>query len=165
MEKPHISKLIFKRLSAGGSADMAVDGSSTAVKFKWTSPVGKAAEIMRINFVIVDGGIGYGEFGGLGSALTNGLLVQVFDVNDNELVDFLDGNPIKTNEQFGYLAGADAISLPAAGDDSFHVRWTLSKAANQSIALDAGDYIQVTVRDNLSALSDFGAMIQGFYRD
>lgn len=149
----------FFRDSAA-SNDMAVDGSSTAVPYTVVCPQTGAVELVRINAVIVDGGIKYGEFGGMGAALTNGLEIKAFSVDDTEVFDFLDGETIKTNEDWGALAGVDNVSFPAAGDDSFPVRWTIAKSG-ASVQLTPGDYLRVLIQDDLTGLTKFTMMAQG----
>jgi hypothetical protein len=154
------NEFFFKAFkTSGGSAEMDVDGS-TPVDFFVTAPSTGTVSVTRVIFVMVDAGIGYGEFGGLGSALTNGLEVKTFDVDDNLLIDWTDGLNIKANEDFGVLAGSDNVSVPAIGDDSFPVRWTVEKAG-AVLRLEVGDYMRIRVQDNLSALTKFRAFLQG----
>ena len=150
--------------TSGGSAEMDVDGSSNAIAFKVTSPPRGGIRPVRVNFVIVDGGIGFGEFAGLNAALSNGLEIKWFDSGDTELLDFTDGLNIKTNEEFGALSGADAVVQPAAGDDSFPVRWTIAKSGLVP-KMGAGDYLQITVQDDLTAITKMRAMLQGYIGD
>ncbi len=109
--------------------------------------------------------MGYGEFAGLGSALTNGLKVELQDADSNVLFDFMNGYTIKTNEDFDALAGVDTVVEPSAGDDSMPVRWTIARAIPRShgLVVDAGHKIVVTVQDNLTNITKFRAMLQGRY--
>ena len=148
----------------GGSAEMDVDGSSNAINFKVTAPAYGELNAVLVNFVISDGGIGFGEFAGLGAALTNGLEIKWFDSADAELLDFTDGLNIKTNEEFGALSGADAVIQPAAGDDSLPIRWTIQKSG-LAPKIASGDYLQITVQDDLTNITKFRAMMQGYIAD
>lgn len=156
-------KLFYGHMkTAAGSELMNVNGT-TPVTFRVTNNNNTGSLIIaRLNFSIVDAGIGYGEFGGLTTALTNGLLLAVYDSSDTLLLDFLDGAPIKTNEQFAELAGVDAASIPAAGDDAFPIRFTIARTGKY-LLLENNNYIQMTVRDNLTGLSHFQCMAQGYY--
>ena len=144
-----------------GSVDMAVDGS-TPVTFTYTVPDGKKLQLSRFNMSIVDGGMGYGEFAGLGSALSNGLTLKVHSPLGAEMLDFTNGQNLKTNEDFCNLAGVDAIAEPTAGDDFFPVRFTVSKAGDFMV-LKSGYEIRSIVSDNLSAVTKFRIMVQGVY--
>lgn len=159
---------VFKFLrNSSDSIEMNVNGSSSAVAFSWTVPSGRSFEFSRHCIVMIDGGIGYNEFGGLGATLTNGLKVEFKDASDAVLLDPLDGTTIKTNEDFGALAGTDNLAQPGVGDDSFPIRWTSTRAVpgGAGMAMVSGEKLVVTVQDNLTGLTKFRWMIQGAYRD
>ena len=163
---PRASELIFKFLrNAASSIDMNVDGSSTSVEFYWQVPTGRAVEIMRITIVMIDAAMGYTEFGGFASVLTNGLKVEVKDANNTTLIDFFDGETIKSNEDFDTLSGGNSIIHPAAGDDALDVRWMISRAipGTRGLTMDSGDKISVTVQDDLTGLVKFHWLVQGRY--
>jgi len=151
---------VFLTNSSGG-VNMNIDGS-TPVAFTYTVPAGKKLELSRFNIAMVDGGMGYGEFGGLGATLTNGLSLTVINGSGLEILDFTDGKNLKANEDFCNLAGVDAIAQPVAGDDFFAVRFTVGKAGARMI-LKSGYQIQSVVADDLSNLTKFRIMIQGIY--
>ncbi len=154
------SNFLFKFLrTSAGSEDMA----TTAGVYQYTVPDGKTAEIFRVNFQIVDGGITYNEFGGLGAVLTNGIKIEIIDQDTTTVIlDFLDGETIKANEHFAALSGVDAALDLAAGDDALLVRWSISKAGdNHGVVLQAGEILRVTTQDDLTNLTVFQAMVQG----
>lgn len=151
-------KLLYKFLKNGASAEMNVNGSVTAVNFKYTAT--DTVLIERVLFYMIDAGIGYGEFGGLGSELTNGLEVKVFNASGVVLVDFMDGLTIKGNSDFAALAGSDVTAADTVGTDCLPVRWTISKCGAPLI-LSVGEYLNVKVQDNLTGLTKFRAMVQG----
>lgn len=144
-----------------GSVEMGVDGT-TPVTFTYTVPAGKKLQLSRFNMALVDGGMGYGEFAGLGSALSNGLTLKVHSPLGAEMLDFTNGQNIKTNEDFCNLAGVDAIAEPAAGDDFFPVRFTVRKAGD-TMVLKSGYEIRSIVSDDLSNVTKFRIMVQGVY--
>ena len=155
-------KFVFEYLKNGTVSDANVDASASAQNFDYTAT--SRFTLQRLNFVMVDGGAGYGEFGGLGAALTNGLKFQVLS-GSTVLEDFgTDDVPIKTNEDFGALAGVDNIIHPAAGDDSHPVRWTIAKAGKPML-IEKDQIIRMIVNDDLSDLSKFRVMIQGVEGD
>ncbi len=156
--------LLFDQLkTSAGSADMVVDGSSTAVQFFYAPPPGKIALISRLIWDVVDGSMQVGRFGGLG-ALSNGLKVELLDHNDNVILDFLAGMTIKTNYEWSHLAGSDALIQLAAGDDEMHVRWSIFKTGAH-LYLPPNRKIAMTVQDALAGLTHFESVVQGILVD
>jgi hypothetical protein len=153
---------VFAWLANGSTVDMNVDASGT-IAYKYTVPSGKTLEAQRINFGLVDGAMTYGKFGGL-TALTNGIKVEVLDNAGGTIIDFFNGQTVKSNEDFAALAGVDAIAEPAAGDDFMPIRWTIAKAG-AAMRLQENEVIQLVLQDNLSNLSYFRAMIQGVFKE
>ncbi len=157
---------VFEYLTrlSDGAVDMDVDGSAAVQNFDYVVPAGtqyKQFSAVRINFGLVDGAIRWGQFGGLGSALGNGLLIQALHEDGTVLQDFgTTANPITTNENFANLAGVDNIIVPAAGDDAIPIRWTIERSGNKMTLLPNWRF-RIVVRDNLTGLSFFRAMIQG----
>jgi hypothetical protein len=162
-ERNNAKFFLFKYLrNSSDSADMTVNGSSVPVAFEYTVPSGKTAEIYRLNFQITDGGIGWGEFAGLGTALGNGLKIEVIGTDDAVIIDFLNGETITVNENFNALAGVDAVSSVAAGDDHMPIRWTVARAnGGDPLQLEEGQTFRITVQDNLTEVAFFECMVQG----
>ena len=148
------------------SPEMNADGSS-GINFDWVVPLGtvyKKFQWARINFSMTDGGMGWGEFGGLGSALANGILLQVLDQNLAIKQDFNTATePITINDNFANLAGTDGIFTAAAGDDGLPIRFTISKSGNK-MTLYPGWRIRLRTQDDLSDISFFRTMVQGILR-
>ena len=151
---------IFGHLKNGVDKDMNVNGSITAVDFKYICPVGKVVFLYRMNILITDAAMKIDKFGGL-AALSTGVVVGFYDSEDNILLDPLDGDTIKTNEDFSFLAGVDATIQVGAGLDSLPIRWTFTRSVGGPFRLNAGEYIQFKVQDNLSTVSSFHAIVQG----
>lgn len=129
--------------------------------FEYQVPAGRTFKLVRINFVIVDGSISPGDFGGISGALTNGCLFQIIDDDGaTEVLDFTGGVPIATNADFGGLAGADIIITELAGDDLLPIRFTIEKAGAQ-MRLTAGQRVRWTNQDDVSTITKFRAMVQG----
>jgi len=158
-------ELLFQYLLAAGGHIMTVDGGTTPVKFKYTVPVGKKLDLVRVNTVIVDGGALVLEFGGI-TALTNGILIQAVDTNGTTVLNHFgtDLRPIKANYYWNFLAGIDAPIAVAVGDDMIPIRWTIAKAG-APLRLTAGQIFQYVIRDDIRALTDMSAMIQGVLTD
>lgn len=150
-----------------GSVDMDVDGSVVPVNFDYIVPAGtvyKNFMFSRINIVMVDGAIRWGQFGGLGGALNNGLLFQAIDNNGVIQQNFGgDQHAVTTNEDFAALAGVDSIISPAAGDDALPVRFSIFKAGNK-MTMFPNWRIRVVVQDNLTGISHLHMMVQGILR-
>ena len=151
---------VYRALKQDGTGpkSMKVDGATINIPFRLVSD-GTRMTITRLLVTISDTAIQFGKFGGI-PALTNGLTVKAHDVDGAVLMDFLDGGSIKSNCEWASLAGMDLHR----GDigDHFSVRWTLEKAGDQ-LHLEKGQYLEILVRDDLSAIDSMSVMAQGFY--
>lgn len=144
-----------------GTKDAAVNGSSTAVTYKYQPPNGVIAVIARMlvhyGDTLAPSADDYGNI----TALTNGLLVQVRNVVDDSVVtDLLDGEPIKKNSdwsRFCYDLGLDDFG---AGDNFLKVRWTFSKSG-QPLEIHDAQYLCAVIQDDLTGLVEHHFMIQG----
>lgn len=161
LPQAHVYTLLQR---ADGTVDMNIDGSGGAVVFDYIVPAGtiyKQFLFSRLNFVVVDGNIRWGRFGGLAAALTNGLLVQALDDNNVIQQHFTtDIHPIRTNEDFGGLAGVDNVIRLAAGDDAMPVRFSIFKSGNLMTMLPNWR-VRVVVQDNLSEITHMDGIVQG----
>lgn len=144
--------------------DITGDYSSTPGRFKIVADNDTDLIIHRVIITIRDGTINSGDvYGGLGAALTNGIIVRINDSSDTTLVT-LTSQPIKNN---GHWAGAsydyDVVAGFSTGDDYAHVRWTFSKAG-WPIVLKAGsgNYIEVYANDNFTGLVEHRYLFQGY---
>ena len=125
-------------------------------------PGKKNLYIKRVLFEMIDGSMTFAKFGGL-TALENGCRMVVLDNHGNEVADFLDGEVIKTNSDFGLLSGIDAILEPAAGDDRLDVRWSLYKGILvEGLELPTDWLLRFMVQDDLTGLTVFRAIAQGY---
>ncbi len=153
------ANLIYKYLRNAGSVEMAVDGDDPVIKFDFVS-VGES-NIGHINFEILDGTMRNERFAGLAAALTNGILMEVFDTDGTTvLLDFLDGVPIKSNANWTSLTGRDEIQQESAGDDLLPIHFDLIDTG-ELLNLQDGQIIRVTIQDDLSTLTQFRALVQG----
>lgn len=146
-----------------GNKDASVDGSSTAVRFKYVPEKGERAVINRMIIHYGDtANWSADEFGNLGAALTNGLLIQVLNQNtDNVVVDLLDGIPVKTNSHWSRVCYDVELDSFGSGLDFLKARWTFSKSG-RPVALSDENYASVTVQDNLTGLDELTFMLQGY---
>lgn len=151
------------RLANAASAseyNLGVDGT-TPVNFRYTVPTGYAAEIYECKIGLVDGSVDPTNFGAIIGSLTNGLLVKVFDSGDTEKLDFLDGDAIKTNGDFAKLAGVEVSYVSGAGEGHLYASWRFPNDAGSPLVLYPGEYFNVRVADNISALTDFWWVVCG----
>lgn len=153
------ARFISTHMTTGSSIDMNIDGSSTSVLFKYICPANTESAIARLNIHIQDGKVDPPDFGGI-SALTNGVLFEIYDSDDTLIIDLLDGVPIKANTHWAMFAGTDVVVHTGTGDDAMTARWTFARAGG-ALHITAGQYFQATIRDNLSAISAFHMVLQG----
>jgi hypothetical protein len=153
-------EFIFKYLRNGGSPDCNVDGSIASQVFEYVVPAGKHAWLHRINTEGHNGSITRDNFLGI-AALTNGILFQVLDDQDNILIDFTDGEGIKITTEFSALSGVDTqIDTRGGGEDGIAIRWTFDRAG-EPIFMKEGYKFRLIVRDNLTGISQLRMMLQG----
>lgn len=155
---------LYTFLKNGSSTDMHINASVTPVDFKYTMPAGKAGIVARVNIHIQDGSVDPSDFGGIVGGVTNGISLKVYDSDDTELIDFMDSHPVQINSEWTHQAGVDMFIHKGSGDDSLSVRWTISKVG-ASLYLTAGQYIQVTIADDFSGITEFHIFIQGILAD
>ncbi len=138
------------------SVEMGVDGSSTAKEFTFTPADPDIYRIGRISLVMSLAALPSAvKFGNL-SALTNGLLLQIVDADDNEIVDLLGGQPLKSNLDLMTLFEVELISWDSVY--ALRAQWKLA----QPIRLEGGlgEYLLCTVQDNLSSISRMRVLVE-----
>ena len=159
-----------------GSRNCAVNGSITPVVFKLTPRPGECLIIRSLNIVGLSAGASVGNelFVDI-AALTNGLTFQFG--KGSELLALHDRNPanlsaslfpIKTNADLAALSGSSLV-LDVNGTDAVRCSWDFAQAGIQlrvkgvknGFPQEEGEYLQVTVRDNLSTLGGLFIMACG----
>jgi hypothetical protein len=146
--------------ATGNDYDINTNSAVTPSVFEYEVPAFTTIDFSRCNIFMTDGNIGPNGFAGL-AALSNGCLFEIIDSDGTTvLLDFLDGVPLTTNDQFTKLAGVDTVATFAAGDDFFPIRFTMARAGKK-MRLTAGQRIRWTNQDNLSAITRFQFMVQG----
>ena len=145
------------------SNNTQIGGASTTATSTFAFNPGRTCMIERVNVPVVDGSMTPDKFAGL-SALTNGLLIRVCDAAGVEQIDYTDGEGIKTNSDWGILAGSDNTIVVAAGTGGMVVRWTIAKSGSP-LLLPANHEFQVIRRDNLVGITSMKAMVQGRFLD
>lgn len=155
------AELIYSFVRSGASIEMAVNGLVTPVLFKYTVPAGFQARISRLVVHLTDAGSNPGDFGGINGGVANGVLFQVFDSDDVLMLDFLDGTAIQVNGDYAHMSGVDIDVKVGVGLDSTTARATMTKTG-ASLLLVPGEYIGLTVRDDLTSISGiYRVMVHG----
>ncbi len=143
-------------LRNSGSRDMDVNGSSIPVEFEhqvsvetWITSIQIALQASSV--------IDVTKFGN-GAALTNGILLETKDGNDTLLHDFTNGEPIKTNADFGMIA-------PSTVMNSFDGKQLsiMLQIQGHPIYMTENDKIIATIQDNLTIdVNSLTVQIAGF---
>lgn len=142
----------------GSTIDMAVDGSSTAVTYRYTVPSNTRVSLNRGFLVIEHGAAAFaaGVFGALGAALTNGVEISITPAGGSKVVL----ETWKTNRQvrdtffdFDQTFRTDGV---------YTGRWTFTRDLNNNgIVLTSGDVFDFKIQDNLSTLDYMSFKIKG----
>jgi len=153
-----------------GSADMTLKGANTTSPNTFfiapsTANSPDHVAIERVNLQIVDGSMTPAKLAGLAAHATEGVKVKMQTSAGVDVFDFLDGTVIKTNNQFGLLAGSDNLVVPAAGDDGMSIRWTLSKGYGDPVLMKQGQRLAIIIDTPTSTVTSWSAMGQGVYVD
>jgi hypothetical protein len=150
-----------------GTKNANVNGSVTPVTFKLITEEGPHRnELYRMVVHIVDAGpLNADDYGGIAGGLVNGLDIGIYNADDSLLLDLLDGLPVKTNSDWGRLCyDVKTLDFGTGTDDAVAVRWTFSKDMGGPIILEEGQYIGVTVNDNLTGLIEHYFTLRGNIR-
>jgi hypothetical protein len=148
---------------SGKNYDLNTNSDVTPSTFEYEIPSGTTVDLARLNFIITGRGAFHpNNFAGIGGGLANGCQLQVIDSDSvTILLDFNDGVPITTNDQFAKLAGVDSIAADSGnGDDWCPIRFTIQKAGKK-MRLTEGQRIRWTNRDDLESIRRFQIMVQG----
>lgn len=135
--------IVIERLMDGGSADMLVDGSVTAVDFTYSPSSGKVG-LDELRFFLAADNVNFdgASFGPI-SALTNGVLLSV--VINSTTTDIA---TLSQNEDFGLVGSPRTIFYQNSGpNDSLALGVNLS-----GLVLDSAtsDQVRVRIRDDLT---------------
>lgn len=160
MPKYEPGEFVFDYLKDGSSVEMNVNGSVTAVDFDYTVPAGLYLELYKMTMMMTDGEIRWGDFAGLGTALTNGIEIQVLDSDENLLLDVTNSEDIKANEDLGFLAGTDAIRAGSAGDTAYIADMVVA-VGQHPMVLAPGSIVRAKVQDDLTGVSYLRTSIHG----
>lgn len=139
--------------------------NATSHLYHFTVESGFSFFLNRVNILIRDSKMDPSDFGGE-SVLSNGCKFDITDTDGiTSLLDITDGSFIKSNVDWGLMAGVDFIIAKASGareDESLSIRWTAHKVGAM-FEMATGQRVQITIQDSLGGLVDFRAQVQGFY--
>lgn len=154
-------KFISVHLRSGGSADMDVNGSVTPVEFIAGPGTGKKWFVARIIIIMEDVGMNWSKFGGL-ATLTNGVELE-YD-SFGVVLDLLDGETLNKNKDF--IEYCYDATIEASSTDILKARWSFSASGTFLVMGNTdGDLFTVRVNDNLTGLSYFHIVLQGYEVD
>lgn len=115
--------------------------------------------VTRMIFSLSDSGTISSGGWGAGSALTNGLKLEVWKggkASGTKILDLFDDLPIKQNGQWGAVCYDVGIIAFGGGDDWLHSRYTFTRDTNKSegIILDGynGDELVIPLNDDFTGL-------------
>lgn len=138
--------------------------SGTPSVFFIQPPAGVIYEVHRVIIRVGDGnGYTAQEFGNLGVALTNGVNVYIMDADQtNYTYDFLDGVPIKDNEDF--LRLTPDYKFQSLGDEFIVFDWNFVADCGLPLTITENDSLGFLLNDNLSSLTEFRMVAKGLQR-
>lgn len=101
-------------------------------------------------------------YGNLAAALTNGIQFLVLDANGDTFRDLTDGEPVKSNAEYGKFCFDVELDSFGSGADFIQIRWTFEKAG-LPIQLSPGWSFVARVNDDLTGLIDHYFNLQGVW--
>ena len=151
-----------------GTKNAVGDYSSAAELFKVTANSADRTEartdtlrIHRMMVSIEDATAPDADGYGGGSALTNGVTIGIYNNSDVLRVNLTDGITIKTNAEWGRLAGPDAVPQTyGTGINYVTVRWSFDKFGGP-IELKGGESLGVSLNDSFTFLTGHYFVAQG----
>lgn len=144
-----------------GSKSGVVDGSIAPVTLRIQPRRGeRKLEIHRMLIMISDVGSFDSGLYGNNITLTNGIDVGLYDENDRLILDFMDGDNIITNADWGRLCYDTNHSSYGLGDEFLALRWTFTKAGGP-LNIHKNQYLGVTLADNFTGLEQHIFTCQG----
>lgn len=139
---------------AFGASEMAIDASATEVIFFRTVPPGFNFNLFAIVFSLIDNGTCRADRFGTGPALANGVSVEIIDETGDVRV-FV--NAVR-NGDFAIL-GDFSETGDSRGWGCFFDCGRF--AGGEPLTLGPGSIVQVVIRDDISGVLHFNAVIYG----
>ena len=144
-----------------GSHAMNVNGSITPVLFKIVCPTGWRYEIHNANIHIGDAGAIKGDTYGAVAALTNGVEFTAHEIDDTLLVNLFDQHSVKYNGDFPVIAKIRLANFGSGTNEFLGINYNFLESFGSPVTLEAGQYLQFKVQDDLTGLLDHHCTVQG----
>lgn len=157
---PKISR--FLRDEDGvGSPNLNVDGSVTPVHFDLLGPENQGGRVFGFKFVIRAMAIRPDRFGDIADGLGEGegLLLSIVDGSGEILLDFHDGEEIRTNTDIAILCGKGYNTTMEAGIGLIEATFLIPKHGGE--LLSSGLRIRASVQADLRPLQYFRIYVRG----
>jgi hypothetical protein len=154
-----LGEAILEYLGGVGAPDANVDGSGAPITKSYVVAADKALVLDEITLMIRDTGTFNGStFGAIAGPLANGIKLEVLDTDGNtSLKSFIPNASAKKNADLAAIPGAELVQIFA---DTLQVRIP-TRFEGWPLLVAAGQYVRLTVRDNLTGLDGFQASIRG----
>lgn len=158
--QPRHGKYFSKHLINGSDGNMNIDGSVTPVDFTLSPPSGKKYIISLVMLVMEDGLMTYNTFGGI-TALINGVRFRVTESGiQRDLLDYT----IKDNFDFYELSAS--AGMETRNTDVLICSWKFIRAGTVlELKNLTSDNFKVTIQDDLTDISKFVCILQGYEVD
>lgn len=160
--------LIFTRIldtvgDGSGTKNAVGDYSGGATAFKLTPPASTIYRVTRLLVYIQDTtGMVASEYGNLGAALSNGVIVRVHN-GSSTVIDLVDNDPIVENADFGKFCYDVQVLGWGSGNDILLARWKFAESG-QDLRLDgdATESLEVVLNDSFTGLISHKFVAQGY---
>jgi hypothetical protein len=146
----------------GGSENMAVDGSTTAVDFVYDVPAGKLVHLSLVNIIIEDGNNDFvpSDFGAIGGGLSNGVEISITKDGGSKTVL----ETLVNNRQLRETVTTFDQSFKAAG--VYTAVWEFGiELFNDGLFMSENDNFTVKIQDDLSGLDFMSFRLKGIIED
>jgi hypothetical protein len=163
-------RLVFQYLdtlgTGAGGKNAVSDYSSTADTFFISPDSGFAFRVWQLVLYVRDDTIPTPEvYGGMDTALTNGILVEQYKASvDSPILDLTDGIRIKRNDDFQQLTGVQRSYQAVTKDSSVTVTFDFVNTFGQAMRLSGtdGDELRVIVADDFTHLVEHRFFVRGY---
>lgn len=145
-----------------GSKPMNVNGSVTPVNFDYSPASGQTRYVDAIGILISDtSSPDFGEFGSLGSALTNGIQLKIRTNGTEYTMANIQDNTDISFHFSGQFDGFTATNLSWLNEVDFYLGFMTFRNA-LTLKNSTSDYIRFTVRDNLTAIDQLRGFVKAW---
>jgi hypothetical protein len=150
-----------------GSADAAVDGSETAVRFKLQPRSNQRFFVHHMTLYIRDGQNGFNadDYGAVSGPLTNGVALGIYSAADDRLIKCLcDGIPIRQNSDWLRISTSALVEDYRGNGDVVQTARLQFDDIGGPLKLRPTEYLAVLVQDDLTGLTGHYFLAKGVVR-